>query len=496
MTKRVLTAYFMHETNTFSKVPTPLESFQKRAFYRDNEIPGVYKGTRSAFGATFEAAEKYGWTLVHPVSASANPSGLVTDKAFDAVAGMILDALDGPKVDGLVLHLHGAMVVDSHEDGEGELLRRVRAKIGPDVPIMVTLDLHANVTKAMAEHANALIAFRTYPHIDAYERAWQACELLQKTFSGKAKPKTFIANRPMAYGFDHGRTQKGPMRVALDRADAIEAKGKIHLISICSGFSAADIRDVGPTVTVTVDGNDPEGQKIAEELMDYCWETRDYVGIEMLPVAKVVAMAKAGEGAKKPLVIADYTDNPGGGAYGDSTATLKAMIDAGLKNVGFHAICDPEAVQAGIKAGIGKTLKIKLGGKTDPKVGGAPIDVEGEVAVLSDGRFIAWGPMGGGVRRDYGPSMVLRIGGLNGIEVIVITNNGQANDLGNFTSMGIDPTRKDTVFVKSMHHFRAAFEPIAREVVLVDSGSLCSDKFQPGMYKKVRHPIWPLDKIG
>src|SRR5688572_21682923 len=143
MTKRVLTAYFMHETNTFSIVPTPLEAFQKRAFYRENEIPEVYKSTRSALGAMFEAAEKYGWTLVHPVSASANPSGLVTDKAFDAVAGMILDALNGPKVDGVVLHLHGAMVVDSYEDGEGELLRRMRAKIGPDVPIMVTLDLHA-----------------------------------------------------------------------------------------------------------------------------------------------------------------------------------------------------------------------------------------------------------------------------------------------------------------------------------------------------------------
>ena len=496
MTKRVLTAYFMHETNTFSKVPTPLESFEKRAFYRANEIPAVYKGTRSALGATLEAAEKYGWNLVHPVSASANPSGLVTDKAFDTIAGMILEALDGPKVDGIVLHLHGAMVVDSHEDGEGELLKRIRAKIGPDVPIMVTLDLHANVTKEMASLANALIAFRTYPHIDAYERARQACDLLQKTLTGKARPKTFIASRPMAHGLDHGRTQKGPMRVLLDHADAIEAKGEIHLISICSGFSASDIRDVGPTVTVTVDGDDPEGRKIAEEFMDYAWETRDYVGVQMLPIPKVVSMAKAGEGGKKPLVIADYTDNPGGGGYGDSTSTLKAMIDAGLKNVGYHAICDPEAVQAGIKAGIGKTIKIKLGGKTDPKVGGAPIDVEGEVAVLSDGKFIAWGPMGGGVRRDYGPSMVLRIGGLNGIEVIVITNNGQANDLGNFTSMGIDPTKKDTVFVKSMHHFRAAFEPISREVVLVDSNSLCSDKFSPGMYKKVRRPIWPLDKIG
>ena len=395
MSKRVLTAYFMHETNTFSRVPTSVESFQKRTFYRANEIPEVYKGTRSAMGAMFEAADRYGWTLVHPISASANPSGIVTDKAFDSVAQMILAALDGPKVDGMVLHLHGAMVVESHEDGEGELLRRVRAKVGSEVPIMVTLDLHANVTRQMAELANALVAFRTYPHIDAYERSWQACELLQKTMTGKAKPRTFIATRPMMHGLDMGRTQKGPMRVLLDRADAIEAKGQVHLISICSGFSHSDIRDVGPTVTVTVDGSDPAGQKIAEDFMDYAWEQRDYVGIELLPVDKVVSMAKAGEGKGKPLVIADYTDNPGGGGYGDSTAVLKGLIDAGCRNVGFHAICDPEAVQQGLKAGVGKTVKLELGGKTDPRFGGGPVEVEAEVAALTDGKMIAWGPMGG-----------------------------------------------------------------------------------------------------
>jgi microcystin degradation protein MlrC len=496
MSKRVLTAYFMHETNTFSRVPTSVESFQKRTFYRANEIPEVYKGTRSAMGAMFEAADRYGWTLVHPISASANPSGIVTDKAFDSVAQMILAALDGPKVDGMVLHLHGAMVVESHEDGEGELLRRVRAKVGSEVPIMVTLDLHANVTRQMAELANALVAFRTYPHIDAYERSWQACELLQKTMTGKAKPRTFIATRPMMHGLDMGRTQKGPMRVLLDRADAIEAKGQVHLISICSGFSHSDIRDVGPTVTVTVDGSDPAGQKIAEDFMDYAWEQRDYVGIELLPVDKVVSMAKAGEGKGKPLVIADYTDNPGGGGYGDSTAVLKGLIDAGCRNVGFHAICDPEAVQQGLKAGVGKTVKLELGGKTDPRFGGGPVEVEAEVAALTDGKMIAWGPMGGGVRRDYGPSMTLRIGGLNGIEVVVITNNGQANDRAQFISMGIDPTRKDTLVVKSMHHFRADFEPIAREVVLVDSKSLCSEHYTRDMFKKVRRPAWPLDPVA
>src|SRR5579863_1601573 len=182
---RVLTGRFMHETNTFSIVETDMALWRRRDFHLGNEIPAAFRNTRSALGATFEAADKYGWTLVHPVSANANPSGTVTDDAFEQIGGMILGAAEhqGP-IDGVLLHLHGAMVVDSYEDGEGELLARLRQKLGPEVPIVVTLDLHANVTAQMADNASALIAFRTYPHIDMYERAWQGADLLQRAMAG------------------------------------------------------------------------------------------------------------------------------------------------------------------------------------------------------------------------------------------------------------------------------------------------------------------------
>jgi microcystin degradation protein MlrC len=489
---KVLTAQFSHETNTFSRFRTDLAAFRRRSFHRENEIPGIYKGTRSALGASFEAAAKYGWTLIHPIHASANPAGLVTDEAFETVTDAILERLDS-SVDGILLHLHGAMVTESHEDGEGALLQRIRRRVGDRIPIVVTLDLHGNITEAMARHANALIAFRTYPHIDAYERAWQAADLLQRALKGEIKPKTVIAKRPMLWGLDWGRTQGGPMLELIRRGEAIEARGEALVVSICAGFPPADIRDVGPSVTVTGDGDDPRFQSIAEDFMDYAWRHRGYTSIDLRPIAEVVAKAKAGEGAKqKPLVVADYTDNPGGGGYGDSTAVLKAMVEADLQNAVFHAICDPEAVDAGKAAGIGRRTTIKLGGKGDPRLGGGPLGLTGEVACLTDGKFVCWGPMGGGVPRDYGHSMVFRVGG---VEVIVISNNGQATDLAQLTSMGIDPTRKDTILVKSMQHFRAAFQPIAREVVLVDSGSLCSESYSPEMYKKVRRPIWPIDNI-
>ncbi|HVC54322.1 MAG TPA: M81 family metallopeptidase [Stellaceae bacterium] len=495
--KRVLTGRFMHETNTFSVQTTDMARWRRRDFHRDNEIPAAFRGTRSALGATFEAADEYGWTLIHPVSANANPSGIVTDDAFEQIAGMILDAAarQGP-VDGVLLHLHGAMVVESYEDGEGELLARLRAGLGEAVPIVVTLDLHANVTSRMADNASALIAFRSYPHIDMYERAWQGARLLERAMRGEVRPRTVIARRPMLYGLDWGRTQRGPMAELIARGEALEGAGEALAVSICAGFPLADIGDVGPSVTVTVDalrdGAGPRGQRVAEEFIDHAWETRDFSTVELLSVAAAVARAREGHPGDKPLVVADFTDNPGGGGYGDATAFLKGLVEAGVERVAFHAICDPEAVEAGMRAGIGATTTVALGGKTDPRLGGGPLHLTGEVTHLSNGKFIAYGPMGGGLERDYGPSMVFRVGG---IDIIVITHNGQAVDLGQFTSMGLDPTRYSTIAVKSMQHFRAAFEPIAREIILVDTGALCSAHYGAEFYKKVRRPIWPLDDI-
>ena len=171
---------------------------------------------------------------------------------------------------------------------------------------------------------------------------------------------------------------------------------------------------------------------------------------------------------------------------------MKGLVEAGVESVVFHAICDPEAVRDGMRAGIGTKVTLTLGGKTDPSMGGGPLPLFGEVTCLTNGRFVAYGPMGGGIERNYGPSMVFRVGG---IDIIVITNNGQAVDLAQFTSLGIDPTRYGTVAVKSMQHFRAAFEPIAREVVLVDTSALCSEIYTPELFTKVRRPIWPLDPV-
>ena len=200
------------------------------------------------------------------------------------------------------------------------------------------------------------------------------------------------------------------MAELLARADRIEQQGDALAVSICAGFSRADIRDVGPSVTVTTDGADPHGETIAESFMDHAWETRDFSSFTLLSVAAAVALAKQGQPGDKPLVVADYTDNPGGGGYGDATAFLKGLVEGGVDGVAFHAICDPDAVSEGMRAGVGAKTALTLGGKTDPLMGGGPLTLDGEIVCLTNGKFIAHGPMGGGVERNYGPSMVFRVG--------------------------------------------------------------------------------------
>eukprot|EP01038_Epipyxis_sp_PR26KG_P010385 gene10385-13949_t len=518
---RVLACEWAHETNTFSIVPTNLTSFKKMCFYDTHQdIVQARRGTKTELGATFEAAEKYGWEIVSTIIANANPSGRLTTDSYEYLVEKILLKVRGNQIyDGVMLHLHGAMVSEEYEDCEGELLKRLRSCIGDSIPIIVTLDLHGNITPLMANMASALIAVRTYPHIDFYEMSIKANELLQLQMNGTIKLKTVISKRPTLMGLDGGKTQQGPMRVLLDRADEIErleASKGVMVVSICAGFTAADIYDIGPSVTVTVNllaSNDADAvinnaQSIAESFMDYVWETRAYSSTEHKTIDEAIQYAEkfivetnqsqSNEHSHGPLIIADVSDNPGSGHYGDSTAFLSALIGSkAITRVLFYSIYDKEAVLQSQAIGVGNTGKIILGGKTDDSIGGKPIEIDCEVVNITNGRFQTFGPMGGGgVWQWFGLSTLLRVN--NRIDIIVISNNGQLLDLAQITSMGCDPIRYNIICVKSKHHFRASLSPIAKEIITVDGGGLGSFilKCNSESYKNVRRPIWPLDNIS
>ena len=493
MSKRVLSAEISHETNTFNIRPTTLAMWQARRCYRGAKIAELMTGTQSEISAHLDAAHRHGWDLVQPIAAAAPPGGRTTAQLWAELSGAVIDACEQGPFDGVILALHGAMVTEDQDDAEGDLLGRLRERLGPEVPIAITLDLHANVTDAMAERANIVLAYRTYPHLDHYQRASEAADLLQRAMQGEINPRALVLRGPLLEGCDYGRTQGGPMSRLLEKAARFtEQEPDLLAIAICAGFPWVDILETGPSVTITGHGDRPRFQALAQELVDDIWATRHEKTVPIFSLQEAMAAAREAEAARGsgPLVLADFSDNPGSGGYGDGVRLLEAMIQADLQNAALACVADGQAVQECMAAGLGAELTINLGAKVDPASYGPPVRITCRVERLSDGELIAQGPMHKGVHFSLGPTAVLRSGG---VRVVVSTQNLQVYDQQFFLSQGIDPRGCSVVAVKSWHHFRAAFEPISIRVMLCDSGGLAQMDLKRFDYQKLRRPIWPLD---
>ncbi len=486
----VLTAEFLHETNTFSVRQTDLAAYQAYTFRIGDDQLASFEGTNTGVAGCLECARKFGWQMNHAVTADAGPSGPVTTEAFDTIADLILDAARTKLPDGVLLALHGAMVPEFCEDGEGELLQRLRDVIGPHIPIAITLDLHANVSKKMCQLADIIVSYKTYPHIDIREAACHAGDILQRTMLSEISPSTLRVHRPMIGEANGGRTDIGPMIDRLERARAYELEADVFAVSINAGFEEADITEIGPTVLVTCQGDSASHQAFAESIADDIWARRAEVLNTFYSVKQAAAMAADFVRTDGPLIIADYADNPGGGAYGDATALLDALLKIGVSNAAFGPIADPAIAAHLHQHSVGDTVTVDLGGKTDPHFGGGPITVTGKILQLSDGVCIGDGPMKGGQELHFGKTCVLHV---DGIDILVVSEAIQMYDQQQFRSFGIDPSAKSVVGLKSMQHFRAAFEPIAGKVIVCDCGALCTTDVTKLPYQKVPRPIYPLD---
>lgn len=488
----VLTAEFQHESNTFSCRKTNLKAFRDRYCYDAKDAFAERGDANTPLGGFLDVARQQGWTIIHPISTGATPAGPVTVEAYEHIAGVILAAVaeNRDRIDGILLGLHGAMVAEHLEDGEGELLTRIRAIVGPDIPIGVTLDPHANVTEAMVAHAQIVIGYKTYPHVDMRERGIQAASILARAMAGEIRPVTLREHRPMLEEATGGRTDTGPMVARLARAVAYEQEPDVFAVSVNGGFGNADIAEVGPTTLVTCQGDLAKHRAVIQEIADDIWNRRNEAVNHYLSVDEAAARARNYQATKGPLVIADYADNPGGGAYGDSTRLLAALIAAEVEDACLGGLVDPEAVAELSGHEPGDTVRLRLGGKTDPRFGGGPLDVTATLLGRFTGDYVGEGPMMAGMKGSFGPSAVIRIGG---IDVLVISNPAQMLDLGQFHAFGITPERCRSVVVKSMQHFRASFEPIAGEVIVADSGALCTPDLTKLPFRRARRPIFPLD---
>ena len=487
----VMSAEISHETNSFSVRKTGKRAFMARYALIGAAAIAERGAENTELAGFLDAGRAHDWQVTHILSAAAGPSGKIRRKAFDWLCEPILSSIKEHTYDGLLLGLHGAMGVDFREDGEGELLRRIRSLVGNEMPIAITLDPHANVSRRMCSLADIIVSFKTYPHIDMRDIGRQAGEILQRTMAGEIKPQTIRARRPMLEEVNGGRTDIGPMIERIAAARIYEKQADVFAVSINAGFASADVKEVGPTVLVTGQGDFAAHTAFAETIADDIWNRRFEVLNDYLSVTKAVDIAATYAPDKGPLVIADYADNPGAGGYGDSTALLRGLLHAGVTNACFAPMVDAEVVQSLQTAVAGEPVQITLGGKTDPVFGGGPLVVEAELVSLSDGHFTGDGPMIHGLHGSFGPSAVIRVGG---IEILVVTIPRQILDLQQFKAFDIDPQSKDVVALKSMQHFRAAFEPIAGQIIVCDSGALCTPRYDRLPYRNVPRPIFPLDQ--
>ncbi|MCC7045476.1 MAG: M81 family metallopeptidase [Alphaproteobacteria bacterium] len=490
---RVFASSVKHETHSFASSRTDLTAFRNRDYVRDDDIPRRFRGTRTEWGAVFDAAGRLGWTVIHPLAVWATPSGLVTAGTFAHFSEIILSGLKAAlPVDGVLLILHGAMIAEGADDPEGEILARVRTLVGPDLPVAITLDMHANVTDAMARHASIMTAYRTTPHIDMYETGWRAATILDRAMRGEVRPRVTLARRPML-GVDDGRTvaADAPMVQWLNLAAEVEAAiPGVLCASLQAGYAWGDIAEAGPSVAITADGYDARYVDAAERLIDEGWRRRQARTIDLLPLDQAMAIAWSFPAGNGPLLIADYTDCPAGGAPGDGTALLRAMVEAQLPGAVLGFLNDPAAVAMGRAAGVGATITTVLGGTLEPGFGGTPLSVTGRVATLSDGDYVRRGPMATGSPGSLGPCMLLKVGDLR---IAVIGRAMAVDDREQFRTLGVHPEQERIVACKAMNHFRADFEPIGGKLIYVDSGGICSTDYRQFPYRKLRRPIAPLD---
>ena len=487
---RLLIAMMKHETNTFSPVPTPLERF--RPLYGEGAI-GAFRGTGTGLGAYLDLAEREGAEIVLPIAAGAPPSSPVEEEAYRHITDTICEAVARGGFDGIMLDLHGAMVTESLEDGEGQFLKRLRA-IDPKTPIAVSLDMHANLYDEIIANATVVTGYRTYPHIDTYETARLAGDILLRTIRGEVRPVMAWGNVPMLPHVMRQGTDDHPNKELQRRCAAMSADGALAA-SLFTGFPHADISNAGLSAMVVTDGDRKLAEDLRDELLDRAWVERKTFVYDIEPLQQSVSRAKAmlpTEPSEGPIVLLDHYDNCASGGTMDTTAVLAEILRQGIEDVAVFAIYDPEAVQQAITAGIGAQVSLSIGGKiampTIPAES-PPLIVTGTVKTISNGRYRNRGPMARGVQMDMGPSVVLDTGP---VEIILISRHVEPSDLNCLTSLGIDPTQKRYVMLKSRIHWRAGLGAMAKAVVDCAGVGVCTSDYGQLDFKKVRRPIYPL----
>ena len=458
---RIAVGGFLHETNTFAPTKANYEAFAHR-MRRGADVLKVMRNINAGLAGFIETAEASGWEAVPTIACAATPSAHVTEDAFERIVAMMIDGIaSAGAIDGVYLDLHGAMVTEHLDDGEGEILSRVRKLIGKDVPLVASLDLHANVTPEMVEHADALIAYRTYPHIDMADTGRACAKHLALMLEGKNRFAKAFRQLPFLIPISWQCTKDQPMQGVYQKLIALQSDA-VPTLSFSPGFPAADFIDCAPSV-LAYGRTQADADAAADAMVaTVTGHESDFTGHIYSPDEGVRLAMELARTASKPIVIADTQDNPGAGGDSDTTGMLRALVRNNASRAAIGMLCDPQSAMAAHAAGVGATVTLALGGKSGIP-GDAPFEAAFVVEQLSDGKFVAPGPFYGGSRMDMGPSAALRV---EGVSVVVSSRKAQLADQAMYRYVGIEPTKQAILVNKSSVHFRADFEPIAEKLLI------------------------------
>jgi microcystin degradation protein MlrC len=484
----------MHESDTFNPARTGLADFMRRPTRPPAQALEQWSKSNDELSGYIEGAHSYGLDLVPVLMASATPKGPVTDEAFNTLTRELVDQVKAvPRLDGLLLALHGAMVAENFPHADTEIVRRLRAAMGADFPIVVTHDFHANVSEEIVKLSTALLTYKENPHLDTRERGIQAARIMSGIVRGRIKPVQAIVKPPMIYNIVYQNTGREPLKPIVDESRRLEQNPKILAASVSGGYQFADVPAMGPSVIVVTDNDPALARQEAQRLSDMLWATRDRLKLHLPDAAEAVREAMASD--KFPVTLLDMGDNVGGGSAADSTFLLSELLRqhaAGWVVV----LADPEAVGIATRAGVGQPFDALVGGKTD-KLHGDPVRVRGRVKSLHDGRYIETEIRHGGGRYfDQGLTAVIEAeGSTPDIQnlLMLTTKREFPASIQQLVSCAIYPERQRILVAKGVIAPRAAYEPVSAKLIAVDTPGVTAVNPARYTFRHIRRPLFGID---
>ena len=490
MKKRIAILGIYHESNTFLPRKTELADFEAGHLLFGEAIRQEYASAYHEIGGMLDVLDASGQEAVPLMFAEATPSGTITTETYETLWQFLKNLLEeAGELEGILVAAHGAAVAESFRDMDGDWLQKLRDHVGPEKPIIATLDPHANVSPSMVAATDAMIAYKTNPHLDQRKTGKAAAQLMIDTLAGKVRPVQFLAQPPISISIEQQHTSSSPCQELFTLAAQLSAQPPFLSVSILLGFPYADVAEMGSAIIVVTDNDPYQAADVAHQLAEYLLTHRAAFVGEKIGVEEAVRQAVD---APKPVLLLDMGDNVGGGSPGDGTFLLEALEkQPGLRS--FVCLYDPASVEVAVAAGAAGSISLDLGGKTD-ELHGKPWTTKVKVEQIAEGIFRESQPRHGG-QVNFNMGTIALLTTEQGNTVMLTSRRVAPFSLSQLTTFGIDPTSYDVLVTKGVHAPLAAYRPVCNTIIRVDSPGITPADVTTLPFQHRRQPLYPFEKI-